>query len=126
MRRYFCVPSSRPSGFRPAIKIEIIMKSGHGRLILRDGTDIPIGYSLLRSESTNGCRGILIGQIRSVDWSCFLEPIRIALDNGRAFAAHVVTHSERHVVFVTSLGQLISRSKRRLPRRRGRPLAVAQ
>lgn len=102
------------------------MKSGHGRLILRDGTDLPIGYCLFRSEAAGGCCGILIGNIRSVDRGSFLKPIHIALDDGNALVAHVIGHSERHVRFVTSLGKLISRSKGRIPRTRGGPVASVQ
>ncbi len=101
------------------------MSPGHGRLILRDGTDLPIGYCLFRSQAAGGCRGILIGNIRSVDQSSLLKPIKIAPDDGNAFVAHVISHSERHVRFATSLDQLISRSKRSGDRR-GRPLAVSR
>lgn len=109
--------------FRPASKIEITMEPGHGRLLLRDGTDLPIGYCLIRSQTTNGCRGILIGNIRSVDRRIFLKPIKIALNDGSAFVAHAIGHSERHVRFVTNLGQLISRYKSQIGRR-GRPQTV--
>jgi len=100
------------------------MQPGHGRLILRDGTDLLVGYCLLHSKSAGGCHGILIGNIRSVDQTAFLKPIRIALDEGNAFIAHVVSHSERHIRFVTDLGQLVSRAKRRFGRRSSRPIAV--
>lgn len=110
--------------FRPAIIIESIMQPGHGRLILRDGTDLLVGYCLLHCYTAGGCRGILIGNIRSVDQSAFLKPIKIALDEGNAFVAHVVSHSERHIRFATDLGQLIVRAKGRFGRRSGRPLAV--
>jgi len=98
------------------------MNPGHGRLILRDGTDLPIGYCLFRSHAADGCCGILIGNIRSIDRGSFLKPIKIALDDGNAFVARVISHSERHVRFVTNLGQLIARSKGRFGRRPGRLL----
>lgn len=100
------------------------MQPGHGRLILRDGTDLIVGYCLLRSHAASGCCGILIGNIRSIDQSIFLKPIKIALGEGNAFVAHVVSHSERHIRFATDLGQLISRTKGRFGRRSGGPLAV--
>jgi hypothetical protein len=91
------------------------MHPGHGRLILRDGTDLPVGYCLLPPQAAEGCRGILIGNIRSIDRNAFLKPIRIALeDDEPAFMAHVISHSERHVRFVTNLGQLRSRAKARI------------
>lgn len=102
------------------------MKSGHGRLILRDGTDLPIGYCLFRSEVGVGCYGILIGNIRSVGQDRFLKPIKITLNNGDALVAYDTGHSERHVRFVTNLGRLMSRSKGRLPQRTGPSLAIAQ
>lgn len=101
------------------------MKSGHGRLILRDGTDLRIGYCLFRSEAAHGCRGILIGNIRSLDQDIFHKPIEIGLGDGSALVAHVISHSERHVRFVTSPEQLNSWSKNRFQRRRNRPLALA-
>ncbi|MCA0421151.1 hypothetical protein [Bosea beijingensis] len=100
------------------------MQSGHGRLILRDGTDLLVGYFLLHSHAAGGCRGILIGNIRSIDRSSFLKPIKIALDEGNAFVAHVISHSERHIRFATDLGQLISRAEGRFGRRSSRPLAI--
>ena len=80
------------------------MKPGQGRLILRDGTDLPVGYCLLDSEAAHGCRGILIGNIRSIDQSAFLKPIQIALGEGKAFVARVVSRSERHIRFATDCG----------------------
>jgi hypothetical protein len=100
------------------------MQPGHGRLILRDGTDLLVGYCLLHSHAAGGCRGILIGNIRSIDQSAFLKPIKIVLDEGNAFVAHVVSHSERHIRFATDLGQLIFRAKGCFGRRSHRPLAV--
>ena len=111
--------------FRPAIIIENIMQPGHGRLILRDGTDLPVGYCLLQSQGAGGCRGILIGNIRSLDQNALLKPIQIALDNEPAFAALVISHSERHVRFATNLGQLSSRAQARI-RLDSRPVAVSR
>ncbi|MGN6097596.1 MAG: hypothetical protein ACTHP8_15325 [Bosea sp. (in: a-proteobacteria)] len=102
------------------------MKSGHGRLILREGIELPVGYCLLHSHGANGCDGILIGNIRSIDQKTFLKPIRILLDEGRAFMAHVVSHSERHIRFATNLGQLISRGKGRFRRRPAAPLTASR
>ncbi|WP_139218978.1 hypothetical protein [Bosea sp. CRIB-10] len=86
------------------------MQPGHGRLILRDGTDLPVGYCLLPSPIAGDCRGILIGNIRSIDRNAFLKPIQIALADGHAFVAHVISHSERHIRFVTNNSQLSSRA----------------
>lgn len=102
------------------------MHPGHGRLILPDGTDLPVGYCLLHSRAANGLRGILIGNIRSIDQSAFLKPIKIVLGDRDAFVAHVIGHSERHIRFATDFGQLISRTKGRFGRRSGRPLAASQ
>jgi len=92
--------------FRLAIIIEIIMQSGHGRLILRDGTDLPVGYCLLQPLATEGCRGILMGNIRSLDPKALQKSIQIALDDESTFAAVVIGLSERHVRFVANPGQL--------------------
>jgi hypothetical protein len=80
------------------------MQPGQGRLILRDGTDLPVGYCLLDSEGAHGCRGILIGNIRSIDQNAFLKPIQLVLGEGNALFAHVVSRSERHIRFATERG----------------------
>ncbi|HEV7324362.1 MAG TPA: hypothetical protein VGN91_04790 [Bosea sp. (in: a-proteobacteria)] len=101
------------------------MQAGHGRLILRDGTELPVGYCLLPSQTAEGCRGILIGSIRSIDRNAFLKPIQIALADGHAFVAQVISHSERHIRFVTNRGQLSSQTKVDL-RRDCRPVAASR
>lgn len=101
------------------------MQPGHGRLILRDGTDLPVGYCLLPSRTAEGCRGILIGNIRSIDRNAFLKPIQIALDDGHPFVAQVISHSERHIRFVTNRGQLSSRAKVGI-KRNYRPVAASR
>lgn len=116
--------SSRPS-IRPAIIIENIMEPGHGRLILRDGTDLPVGYCILQSQAADGCRGILIGNIRSIDAKAFLTPIKLSLGEQHVFAAHVISHSERHVRFVSILDWLGRRTKARFGTNK-RPMAAIQ
>jgi hypothetical protein len=99
------------------------MQPGHGRLILRDGTDLLVGYCLLHCYTAGGCRGILIGNIRSIDRNAFLKPIQIALADGHAFVAHVIGHSERHIRFVTN--RLSSRTKVGI-RRNYQPVAASR
>ena len=101
------------------------MKAGHGRLILHDGTDLLVGYCFVHSRAANDCRGILIGNIRSIDQNTFSGPIKVAFDGENPFVAHVVSHSERHIRFATDLGQLTFRAKGRFSRRSGRPLTVS-
>jgi len=88
------------SSARPAIKIENNMISGHGRLILRDGTELPVGYCLFYAHCFSWCSGMLIGNIRSVDPGTFSKPIEVALDDGRVLLALGTGHSDRHVRFV--------------------------
>ncbi|MGF7056105.1 hypothetical protein GGC47_005321 [Bosea sp. OAE752] len=63
------------------------MKSGHGRSILRDGTDLSIGYCFAQNESGPGCQGTLIGNIRSVDPGSFGNSFRLVLYEGEELVA---------------------------------------
>lgn len=63
------------------IKTENVMKSGQGRLILRDGTDLPIAYRLVHNEYGSWCSGTLIGDIRSVDPGSFSQGMRAELED---------------------------------------------
>ncbi len=76
------------------------MKSGQGRLILRDGTDRPIGYRLMHNEFGDWCSGTLIGDMRSVDPGGFGHGLKAQLADGTAIALMVTGHSDRHVTFV--------------------------
>ncbi len=78
------------------------MKSGHGRLILRDGTDLPIGYRLVFDEFGHWCSGTLIGNIRSVDPGRFCEDMTAQLDDNSEIVLLVTGYSDRHVSFVAS------------------------
>ena len=76
------------------------MFSGHGRLILRDGTDLPIGYRLVHNEFGSWCSGILIGDVRSVDPGSFCEGVDVELDGRYKLIALITGYSERHLSFV--------------------------
>ncbi|RYF30718.1 MAG: hypothetical protein EOO23_04490 [Comamonadaceae bacterium] len=76
------------------------MKSGQGRLILRDGTDLPIGYRLMHNEYGLWCSGTLIGDLRSVDPGRFTHGLKALLADGTYIALLVTGHSDRHVTFV--------------------------
>ncbi len=76
------------------------MKSGQGRLILRDGRDVPIGYRLMHNELGNWCNGTLIGDMRSVDPGGFSHGLKADLADGNSIALLVTGHSDRHVTFV--------------------------
>ena len=76
------------------------MKSGQGRLILRDGTDLPIAYRLVHNEYGSWCSGTLIGDIRSVDPGSFSQGMRAQLGNGHEIVLLVTAYSDRHLSFV--------------------------
>lgn len=76
------------------------MKSGHGRLILRDGTDVPIGYHLAHDDPRLWCQGTLIGDMRSIDPGSFCKDLRVDLDDGIKMVVLVTAHSDRHISFV--------------------------
>ncbi len=76
------------------------MKSGQGRLILRDGTDRPIGYRLMHNEFGPWCGGTLMGDIRSVDPGTFSHGLKVELADGTTIALLVTGHSDRHLTFV--------------------------
>lgn len=76
------------------------MLSGHGRLILRDGTCRPIGYRLVHNELGSCCSGTLIGDMRSVDPGSFCEGVGVELDGRYKLVALITHYSERHLRFV--------------------------
>jgi len=76
------------------------MKSGQGRLILRDGTDLPIAYRLVHNEYGSWCSGTLIGDIRSVDPGSFSQGMRAKLEDGYDIVLLVTAYSDRHLSFV--------------------------
>lgn len=76
------------------------MLSGHGRLILRDGTDVPIGYRLVHNEFSSWCSGTLIGDVRSVDPGDFSEGVNVELDGRFKLIALITGYSDRHLSFV--------------------------
>ena len=78
------------------------MQSGHGRLILRDGTDLPIGYRLAYDGFGHWCSGTLIGNIRSVDPGSFSKNMVAQLDDNSEIVLLVIGYSDRHVSFVAS------------------------
>ena len=92
------------------------MKSGQGRLILRDGTDLPIGYRLVYNEFGCWCGGTLIGDMRSVDPGGFCEGLKAKLDDNSEIALLVTGYSDRHVSFVAKfeLGTSLDRGNARV------------
>jgi len=78
------------------------MKSGHGRLILCDGTDLPIAYRLQSDQLGHWCTGTLIGDVRSADPGGFGEGLKARLDDGRDIALLVTGYSDRYISFVAT------------------------
>ncbi len=78
------------------------MKSGHGRLILRDGTDLPIAYRLQSDQLGHWCTGTLIGCISSADPGGFGEGLKARLDDGRDISLLVTGYSDRYISFVAT------------------------
>lgn len=76
------------------------MISGHGRLILHDGTDLPIGYRLVHNEYNSWCTGTLIGDVRVVDPGIFSKGVDIELEGRVRLVALITGYSERHLSFV--------------------------
>ncbi|MGF7055623.1 hypothetical protein GGC47_004836 [Bosea sp. OAE752] len=76
------------------------MKSGHGRVILRDGTELSIGYCFAQNESGSVCQGTLIGDIRSVDPGSFSNSFSLVLSGGEELVALATAYSDRHINFV--------------------------
>jgi len=115
----------RPSAVRPAIKIENVMLSGHGRLILHDGTDLPIGYRLVHNEYGSWCSGTLIGNVQSVAPGSFCEGVDVELDGRLRLVALITGYSERHLNFVAKYDGVYAQelSSRRVP---GQPSCDAQ
>lgn len=76
------------------------MKSGHGRLILRDGTDVSLEYRLATAEGGTQRQGTLIGDLSTIDPGEFTYKVRYVPADGEAFALLVTTFTDRHLAFI--------------------------
>ncbi len=85
------------------------MLSGHGRLILRDGTDLPIGYRLVHNEFGSWCSGTLIGDVSSVDPGSFGEGVNVELDGRYLLVVLITAYSDRHLSFVANFAPAAER-----------------
>lgn len=73
------------------------MKSGHGRLILRDGSDVAVSYLL--NDFGSWCSGTLIGDMTAVSPADFSHGLKVRLEDGPDLVPMVIGHSEIHVTF---------------------------
>uniref|UniRef100_A0A9E7ZYL7 Uncharacterized protein n=1 Tax=Bosea sp. NBC_00436 TaxID=2969620 RepID=A0A9E7ZYL7_9HYPH len=73
------------------------MKSGHGRLILRDGSDVAVSYLL--NDFGSWCSGTLIGDMTAVGPADFSRGLKVRLEDGPDLVPMVIGHSEIHLTF---------------------------
>lgn len=101
-----CIPALYPSasGAPEVSPSESIMKSGQGRLILRDGTDVPLQFSF---TDPNGARrhGSLIGDLSQIDPGEFAYKLRYALADGNTIALLVTKFSDKHLTFIVDFDE---------------------
>jgi len=92
-----CAREHRPNADRSAIKIETVIKSGHGRLILRDGSDVAVSYLL--NDFGSWCSGTLIGDMKAVSPDDFSHGLKVRLEDCSDLVPMIIGHSEIHVTF---------------------------
>lgn len=101
-----CIPALYPSasGAPEVSPSESIMKSGQGRLILRDGTDVPLQFSF---TDPNGVRrhGSLIGDLNQIDRGEFAYKLWYALADGNTIALLVTKFSDKHLTFIVDFDE---------------------
>lgn len=73
------------------------MKSGHGRLILRDGSDVAVSYLL--NDFGSWCSGTLIGDMTAIGPADFSRGLKVRLEHGPDLVPMVIGHSEIHLTF---------------------------
>lgn len=76
------------------------MKSGQGRLILRDGTDVPLEYRIAHQEFGSRCQGSLIGDLSTVNPGIFAERLQFISSDGMKVALLVTNYSDSHLTFI--------------------------
>jgi hypothetical protein len=82
------------------------MKSGQGRLILRDGTDVPLDYCLATLKDGTRRHGSLIGDLSKIDKGEFAYLARYVPADGEEFALLVTTFNDNYLTFVSPVVQL--------------------
>lgn len=80
------------------------MKSGQGRLILRDVTDVPLQFSF---TDPNGARrhGSLIGDLSQIDPGECAYRLRYVLADGNTIALLVTKFSDKRLTFIVDFDE---------------------
>ena len=76
------------------------MRTGLGRLILRDGTDLPFSYNMANGEFGGICNGSLKGDIWSIDPREFAVRMNFHTEDGLRIGLLVTHHSDRPLTFI--------------------------
>lgn len=80
------------------------MKSGQGRLILRDGTDVPLQFSFTDPNGA-GRHGSLIGDLSQIDPGEFAYRLRYVPAHGNTIALLVTNFSDKHLTFIVDFDE---------------------
>jgi hypothetical protein len=83
-----------------------VMRTGQGRMILRDGAEVPLTYCLAILKDRSRCHGTLFGDLSQIDAQEFTSTIRYVLADGEQFMLRVTTSSDVDLTFVGDLDQL--------------------
>ncbi|WP_114853052.1 hypothetical protein [Bosea caraganae] len=81
------------------------MKSGHGRLILRDGMDVPLDYCMAALKEGARRHGSLIGDLSKIDAGEFAYTIRYVPADDDEFTLLVTTFHDNYLTFVSDVVQ---------------------
>lgn len=76
------------------------MKSGQGRLILRDGTDVPLDFCLATLKDGTRRHGTLMGDLTKVDVGEFAYKVRFVPADGEEFVLLVTSFNDNCLTFL--------------------------
>lgn len=77
------------------------MKVGQGRLILRDGTFVPLDYCLATLKDSTRRHGTLIGDLSKIDTEEFARRLRYIPVDGPELTLLITTFGDRQLTFVS-------------------------
>ncbi|TCR61897.1 hypothetical protein [Bosea sp. BK604] len=87
------------------------MKTGQGRLILRDGSDVPLDYCFATLRDGTRRHGSLFGDLSKIDWGEFAYNLHYHPADGTEFPVLITTFGDGYLTFVSDVVQLARERK---------------
>ncbi|WP_131859699.1 hypothetical protein [Bosea sp. BK604] len=77
------------------------MKSERGRLILRDGTEVPLEHRRVALKDGSKYHGVLLGDLSDVDATEYAYKLRYISAEGSDLALSAMTFSDGYLTFIS-------------------------